>query len=125
VSGSQNSGWGLTFGVSPISRGIQPKTIQRPKPPPVKSISRDPFFKTTKGKGGIFPWITNEEGSYAKPLTLSAIDFTSDEADSLIGWGAMPDSVKNLYNPRGRKGLFGGCTTPAKITSRGKRAGGL
>jgi len=35
-------------------------------------------------------------------------------ADDLIGWGAMPNSVKNLYNPKGRKGLFGGCITPAK-----------
>jgi len=47
-------------------------------------------------------------------LNLSSIDFTSDDADKLIGWGAMPNSVKNFYNPKGRKGLFGGCITPAK-----------
>merc|ERR1719331_1029150 len=34
--------------------------------------------KSPVGKGGIFPWITNEPGTYGKPLMLSSIDFTSD-----------------------------------------------
>ena len=56
----------------------------------------------------------SKKGTYAKPLMLSSFDFTGDDADKLIGWGAMPNSVKNLYNPKGRKGLLGGCITPAK-----------
>jgi len=114
VSTSKSSDWSLEFGVNPKSRGLQPRTISRPKPPAVKVRASDPNFNKTKGKGGIFPWVVSEEGSYSKPLNLSSIDFTSDDADKLIGWGAMPNSVKNLYNPKGRKGLFGGCITPAK-----------
>ena len=92
-----------------------PKPAARAAPKPViKKRSSDPFFNKTEGKGGLFPWIVNEKGSYAKPMMLSSFDFTGDDADDLIGWGAMPNSVKALYNPTGRKGLFGGCTTPAK-----------
>jgi len=116
-AGGESTFWGVSRGVNSISRGIKPTAVSRPKPPGV-TPSNDPFFNKTRGKGGIFPWITNEEGTYAKPLQLSAIDFTGDDADALIGWGAMPDSVKNLYNPRGRKGLFGGCITPAKVVQR-------
>jgi hypothetical protein len=121
TKGSDGSVWALEFGVSPISRGIQPQAVSRPKPPPVARRASDPTFNKTDGKGGFFPWIVNEKGSYSKPLVLSSIDFTSDQGDALIGWGAMQNSVKSLYNPRGRKGLFGGCVTPA---STGKRAGG-
>ena len=56
----------------------------------------------------------NEPGTYAKPLMLSRIDFTGDDGDRFVGWGGMPPSVKALYNPKGRKGLFAGCITPAK-----------
>lgn len=92
-----------------------PKPAARPRPAAPKPAGRTPaYYNKTEGKGGIFPWIVSEKGTYAKPLTLSSIDFTSDAADDLIGWGAMPNSVKNLYNPKGRKGLFGGCITPAK-----------
>jgi hypothetical protein len=100
--------------VNSKSKGVLPRAVSRPKPPSVKVRSGDPFFSKTQGKGGIFPWITSSPGTYSKPLTLSSIDFTSDDADKLIGWGAMPNSVKNLYNPKGRKGLFGGCITPAR-----------
>ena len=44
--------------------------------------------------------------AYAKPLMLSSIDFTGDDSDAFIGWGFMPDSVKKLYNRKGRKGLL-------------------
>merc|ERR1719313_2609746 len=54
---------------------------------------------STEGKGGIFPWVTNQPGTYAKPLMLSSVNFLGDEGDSWIGWGFMPNSVKNLYNP--------------------------
>ena len=37
---------------------------------------------------------------------LSSIDFTSNDGDALVGWGFMPNSVKNLY-PKGYKGMFG------------------
>jgi len=95
------------------------KAAPKPRPvAPVKTRSTDPFYNKTEGKGGIFPWIVNEKGTYAKPLKLSALDFTGDDADKLIGWGAMPDSVKNLYNPYGRKGLFGGCITEPRIRTQ-------
>jgi hypothetical protein len=104
----------------PVAKKVAPKPAAKPATKrvvakaPVRTRSSDPFFNKTEGKGGIFPWIVNKKGTYAKPLTLSSIDFTSDAADDLVGWGAMPASVKNLYNPKGRKGLFGGCITPAK-----------
>merc|ERR1719217_995543 len=63
--------------------------------------------KSPVGKGGIFPWITNKPGTYGKPLTLSAIDFTSDQGDAWIGWGFMPKSVKDSLYPKGNKGMFG------------------
>merc|ERR1719331_3065543 len=63
--------------------------------------------KSPVGKGGIFPWITNEPGTYGKPLMLSSIDFTSDAGDAWIGWGFMPQSVKKTLYPKGYKGMFG------------------
>ena len=45
--------------------------------------------------------------AYGKPLTLSAVDFTSDEGDAWIGWGFMPKSVKDSLYPKGNKGMFG------------------
>ena len=44
--------------------------------------------------------------AYGKPLTLSAVDFTSDEGDAWIGWGFMPKSVKDTLYPKGYKGLL-------------------
>jgi len=116
-AGGERPFWGVSRGVNSISRGIRPVAVSRPKPPGVLPSS-DPAFNKTRGKGGLFPWVVNQEGTYAKPLTLSAIDFTGDDADKLIGWGAMPNSVKNLYNPYGRKGLFGGCITPSKVRTQ-------
>ena len=40
------------------------------------------------------------------PLMLSAFDFTGDAGDDFVGWGFMPNSVKKLYNRKGRKGLL-------------------
>ena len=61
--------------------------------------------KSTEGKGGILPWVTNTPGTYAKPLMLSSVDFLGDDGDAWIGWGFMPDSVKKLYNRKStRKG---------------------
>jgi len=58
---------------------------------------------STKGKGGIFPWITNEPGTYAEVAMLSSFDFTGDDGDKWIGWGFMPNSVKSLYKGKTRK----------------------
>jgi hypothetical protein len=88
------------------------KSVSAPRRAPVQRSGR--YDGSARGKGGIFPWIQNEPGTYAKPLMLSRIDFTSDDGDRFVGWGGMPQSVKNLYNPNGRKGLLGGCITPAK-----------
>jgi len=60
VSTSKSSDWSLEFGVNPKSRGLQPRTISRPKPPGVKVRASDPNFNKTKGKGGIFPWVVSE-----------------------------------------------------------------
>ena len=40
--------------------------------------------------------------AYAAPIKLSQVDFLGDDGDKWIGWGAMPDSVKKLYNRKGR-----------------------
>jgi len=89
-----------------------------PRPAPKKTVAapvkRSGSGKSPVGKGGILPWVTNEPGTYARPLMLSSIDFLADDGDSFVGWGAMPNSVKALYNPKGRKGLFAGCITPSK-----------
>merc|ERR1719409_1774037 len=53
-----------------------------------------------KGKGGIFPWVTNEPGTYAEVSMLSSFDFLGDDGDKLVGWGFMPNSVKALYPKR-------------------------
>merc|ERR1719201_2883788 len=76
------------------------------KAPPKKVVKSKPSGKSPVGKGGIFPWITNEPGTYGKPLTLSAVDFTSDDGDAWIGWGFMPKSVKDTLYPKGYKGLL-------------------
>ncbi|KOO29061.1 hypothetical protein Ctob_001862 [Chrysochromulina tobinii] len=83
---------------------------------PVASVMKAPAKRTvvssgkrsssTEGKGGIFPWVTNQPGTYAKQLFLSGVDFLGADGDKWIGWGAMPDSVKKLYNRKGRKGLL-------------------
>merc|ERR1719379_1692584 len=82
-----------------------PKPVAKKAAP--KAAPKKSFGKSPVGKGGIFPWITNEPGTYGKPLTLSAVDFTSDEGDAWIGWGFMPKSVKDSLYPKGNKGMFG------------------
>ena len=54
------------------------------------------------------PPFNSPSAAYAKPLMLSAIDFTSDDSDAFIGWGFMPDSVKKLYPKGARGGMLGG-----------------
>lgn len=91
-------------------RKAAPTPAARARTAPVKAgrrLKSGPIpGKSPKGKGGIFPWITNKPGTYAEPLRLSAIDFLSDDGDKWIGWGAMPSSVKKLYNRNGKKGLL-------------------
>merc|ERR1719454_448279 len=58
---------------------------------------------STEGKGGIFPWITNEPGTYTPLPKLSSYDFTGSDGDKWIGWGFMPNSVKSLYKGKTRK----------------------
>merc|ERR1719454_1560577 len=91
------------------------KAAPKPAPKPVakKAPAKKAPVKKSAGsgkspvdKGGIFPWITNTPGTYGKPLTLSAVDFTSDEGDAWIGWGFMPKSVKASLYPKGYKGLL-------------------
>merc|ERR1719252_334122 len=78
-----------------------------PKKAPKKAApKKSGKASSTEGKGGIFPWVTNTPGTYAKPLMLSSVNFLGDDGDSWIGWGFMPQSVKKLYNPNGKKGLL-------------------
>merc|ERR1719247_2536554 len=86
-----------------LSKIAAPKKSAPKKSAPKKSTSSG---KSPVGKGGIFPWITNEPGTYGKPLMLSAVDFTSDDGDAWIGWGFMPKSVKASLYPKGYKGLL-------------------
>merc|ERR1719201_1643728 len=89
---------------APKKAAAAPKKKAAPKKSaPKKSTSSG---KSPVGKGGIFPWITNEPGTYGKPLMLSAVDFTSDDGDAWIGWGFMPKSVKASLYPKGYKGLL-------------------
>merc|ERR1719197_2439509 len=100
------------------------KSAPKGKPAAKKPVAKKPVAKTAPvrkssgrspvGKGGILPWVTNEPGTYAKPIMLSSINFLGDDGDDWVGWGFMPNSVKALYNPNGAKGLFGGCKTPSK-----------
>merc|ERR1719201_1150375 len=85
-----------------MARAPPKKAAKAAKKAPVKKS----LGKSPEGKGGIFPWITNEPGTYGKPLMLSAVDFTSDDGDAWIGWGFMPKSVKALLYPKGYKGLL-------------------
>merc|ERR1719213_1211043 len=82
------------------------KAAKAVKKAAAKKVVKKSFGKSPVGKGGIFPWITNEPGTYGKPLMLSAVDFTSDEGDAWIGWGFMPKSVKDSLYPKGYKGLL-------------------
>jgi len=93
----------------PVAKKVVAKKVvakkAAPKPVPKKAPAKKSFGKSPKGKGGIFPWITNEPGTYAKVMSLSSVDFTGDDGDKWIGWGFMPKSVKALY-PKGYKGLL-------------------
>merc|ERR1719310_1662571 len=80
-----------------------PKPVK--KAVPKKAAPKRAGGKSPEGKGGIFPWITNEPGTYAKVLKLSEVDFLGEDGNSFIGWGFMPDSVKALYNTN-KKGLL-------------------
>merc|ERR1719238_2389967 len=82
-----------------------PKPVAK-KAPARKAVVKKSSGKSPVGKGGIFPWITNEPGTYGKPVMLSAVDFTSDASDAWIGWGFMPKSVKNTLYPKGYKGML-------------------
>merc|ERR1719198_1660420 len=84
------------------SRAAEPVMAAKKKAAPKKSVKK----ASTEGKGGILPWVTNTPGTYAKPLMLSSVNFLGDDGDAWIGWGFMPNSVKKLYNPNGKKGLL-------------------
>merc|ERR1719231_588118 len=94
------------------SKKASPKAAKKAAPAKKAPVAKKAPAKksggktSTEGKGGIFPWVTNEPGTYAKPLMLSSLDFLGADGDKWIGWGAMPDSVKKLYNRKGRKGLL-------------------
>merc|ERR1740138_196659 len=91
---------------APPKKAAAPKPLSKPaaaKPKPKAQITKS-SGKSPVGKGGIFPWITNEPGTYGKPFMLSAVDFTSDDGDAWIGWGFMPKSVKDTLYPKGYKG---------------------
>merc|ERR1719310_1008411 len=49
---------------------------------PKKSVAKKTYRAAPKGKGGIFPWITNEAGTYANVVSLSSVDFTSDRREA-------------------------------------------
>jgi len=104
-------------------KAAAPKKVVKkaaPKPAPKPVAKKAPVKRVVKkapakkvgggkspvGKGGIFPWITNEPGTYGKPFMLSAVDFTSDDGDAWIGWGFMPKSVKDTLYPKGYKGML-------------------
>jgi len=74
------------------------------KAPPKKVVkATSKAGASPKGKGGIFPWVTNEPGTYAEVAMLSSFDFLGDDGDKFIGWGFMPNSVKNLYASKRRR----------------------
>jgi len=106
---------------APVAKKAAPAPAKKAAPAPAKKAAPAPAKKapakrtvvssgkrssSTEGKGGIFPWVTNQPGTYAKQLFLSGVDFLGADGDKWIGWGAMPDSVKKLYNRKGRKGLL-------------------
>jgi hypothetical protein len=90
---------------SKVARASSPAMMAAKKKAPAKKSSSS-GRNSRDGKGGIFPWITNEAGTYAKPLMLSSQDFLGADGDKWIGWGFVPNSVKKLYNRGGRKGLL-------------------
>ena len=79
------------------------------------AVSMGKVGEKTK-KGGIFPWLVNEPGTYAEVAMLSSYNFLGKDGDKFIGWGAMPNSVKALYtNGRGRGPMLsksGGSAAP-------------
>ena len=47
-----------------VAKKAAPKPAPKPKPAPAKKVvAKKSYGKSPKGKGGIFPWITNEPGS--------------------------------------------------------------
>ena len=65
----------------------------------MRAKSSDPFFNKTKGKGGIFPWITNEPGTYAEVPMLSSFDFLT-EGEKFTPIGNVFSLSKFLYPKR-------------------------
>merc|ERR1719409_331301 len=86
-----------------VAKKVVKKVVK--KAPPKKVVRAAPSRKgsSPKGKGGIFPWVTNEPGTYAEVAMLSSFDFLGDDGDKFIGWGFMPNSVKNLYASKRRR----------------------
>jgi len=82
----------------PVAKKPVAKKPVAKKAPVKKSVSKS--GSSPKGKGGIFPWVTNEPGTYAEVMNLSSMDFLGDDGDKLVGWGFMPNSVKALYPKR-------------------------
>merc|ERR1719330_2246495 len=71
-----------------------------PKKAPVARASQG----SAKGKGGIFPWITNEPGTYAEVPMLSQL--VTEKNDELTGWGGDVFSLSKFLYPTGAKGMF-------------------
>jgi len=87
-----------------VAKKVVAKKVVK-KAPPKKVVRAAPSRggSSPKGKGGIFPWVTNEPGTYAEVAMLSSFDFLGDDGDKFIGWGFMPNSVKNLYASKRRR----------------------
>merc|ERR1719446_1535115 len=59
---------------------------------------------SAKGKGGVFPWIVNEPGTYAEDPMLSGLFV--EKTDELTGWGGDAFSLSKFLYPKGGKGMF-------------------
>ncbi len=59
---------------------------------------------SAKGKGGVFPWIVNEPGTYAEVPMLSGLFV--EKTDELTGWGGDAFSLSKFLYPKGGKGMF-------------------
>mmetsp|Transcript_64661 Transcript_64661/g.107434 ORF Transcript_64661/g.107434 Transcript_64661/m.107434 type:complete len:124 (+) Transcript_64661:42-413(+) len=57
----------------------------------------------TKGKGGIFPWVTNEPGTYAELPMLSSFDFVGGDGEKFTAGAPVFALSKFLYPKNTRK----------------------
>ena len=83
------------------SRVCNVEMAAKKKAPAKKAVKKQ--GAGTKGKGGIFPWVTNQPGTYTELPMITSFDFLGSDGDKLTAGAGIFGLSKFLYPKNTRK----------------------